>query len=1192
MNMRSDTAHATAAERLFAGGGANGATLSAIDWAATPLGPVDGWPQSLRTSLRICLTSKHPIVLWLGPELLKIYNDAYIPIVGQRHPWALGQPGRAVWPEIWDVIGPMLRQVLETGEATWSDDQLLLLERNGYQEECYFTFSYSPIEEESGAVGGVFTAVNETTARVLGERRERLARELAATLVDARSTDDVARLTARVLRRAPNDIPVALLYRLDDTQNARLVATVRLAPGTAMSEAVVPLDGAADGWRLGEAVRTMQPVLVEHVAWGNVAPDVGPELLPHTALTLPVIEPGQNAPTLLLVLEASPRCALQGTYRTFFEQLASHIATALVAAHAFEAQRQRAEALAEIDRAKTLFFSNVSHEFRTPLTLLLGPLADLLAPERDLPPDVRADLHIMHRNGLRLLKLVNTLLDFARIEAGRMHADFVPTDLCILTTDVASVFRSLVEKAGLRLIVECAPMSEMAFVDRDMWEKIILNLLSNAFKFTLQGEIAVRLQQRGNVVELEISDTGIGIPAAEMPHLFERFHRVSGAQARTHEGTGIGLALVQELVHQHGGTISVSSTEGVGSTFTIRMPLGSAHLPGERVGTLAAPSSTALSAAAYVEEAERWLPSDMPGAIDPLLLTTGAVPALLDSAAAPRQARIVLADDNADMRDYLARLLGQHYQVEAVSDGAQALAAIQRAVPDLVLSDVMMPGLDGFALIDRLRAEPRTAAVPVIVLSARAGEEATIEGLQRGADDYLIKPFSAREVLSRVRARLEITRTRQEAQRRTEQALHALLAVLDVMTTGSDRTLSDIADALVTMARDVVGSDIATLVAIDPETGHFIALSTLGRTPEDQASWYATINAHRAEEYFPPENFQRLQAGEVVEVEVQANLARGLPAHGTHALLAAPLVKDGILRGLLTFGYHDFDHRFTATEDALAAGFAQMALAVLDREQLLHERATAQAAVLSLEETTRRMNEFLSIASHELRTPLTSIIANVQMSARTVAKLSDTTAPKVDRLHTLLGRTERQLDRLDRLVGDLLDVSRIAAGKLELRLDAIDLAAILRDTVEGQRAAWPDRRITLSGDRTPTIIQADGDRVGQVITNLVTNALKYSLPSAPVAVSMRAEGSAIRVAVRDHGPGLSEAQQHLLFERFSRVPGITQQSGSGIGLGLGLYICRTIVERHGGTIGVESAPGLGSTFWFTLPVGDPSRADA
>lgn len=800
----------------------------------------------------------------------------------------------------------MLRQVLETGEATWSDDQLLLLERNGFQEECYCTFSYSPIEDESGAVGGVFCAVNETTAHVLGERRERLARELAATLADARSTDDVARLTARVLRIDPADIPVALLYRLHAGNMTHLLATAHLAPGTPMSEAVVSLDGIEDVWCLGEAVRTMQPTVVEPVAWADGQPEVDHELLPHTALTLPVTEPGQNTPTLMLVLGTSPRCILDGTYRTFLELVASHVATALTAAHAYEAERQRAEALAEIDRAKTLFFSNVSHEFRTPLTLILGPLADLLARERTLPPDARVDLQVMQRNGLRLLKLVNSLLDFARIEVGRMQADFVPTDLATLTADVASAFRSLLEKAGLRLLVDCPPLSEPAFVDRDMWEKIVLNLLSNAFKFTLQGEIAVRLRQRENVAELEVSDTGIGVPAAEVPRLFERFHRVPGIQARTHEGTGIGLALVQELVHQHGGSINVSSVEGAGTTFTVRVPLGHAHLPASRLGSPTASTSTALSAAAFVEEAERWLPASMPGEIDPLLLSAAPPVAL---APTTRPARILLVDDNADMRDYLARLLGQQYHVEAVSDGAQALIAIQRELPDLVLSDVMMPGLDGFALVARLRADPRTATLPVILLSARADEEASIEGLQRGADDYLIKPFSARDVLSRVSAR-----SRREAMQRTQAALHALLAVLDVMITAPDQSLTRVADALVTMARDVVGSDITTLVTIDPVTGNFVPLATLGRSPDQQAAWYATIGDYHAEEYFPPQDYHRLQQGEVVIVDVAANLARGLPSHGTHALLAAPLLRDGTLHGMLTFGYHDPNHSFTSTE--------------------------------------------------------------------------------------------------------------------------------------------------------------------------------------------------------------------------------------------------------------------------------------
>jgi PAS domain S-box-containing protein len=442
-----------------------------------------------------------------------------------------------------------------------------------------------------------------------------------------------------------------------------------------------------------------------------------------------------------------------------------------------EEERQRAETLAELDRAKTIFFSNVSHEFRTPLTLLLAPLQDALSDRvNPLSPPQRERLELAHRNSLRLLKLVNTLLDFSRIEAGRMEAVYEATDLALLTTELASIFRSAIEQAGLRLIVDCPPLPEPVYVDREMWEKIVLNLLSNAFKFALEGEIAVRLHRAdGDRVMLQIGDTGSGIPPEELPHLFERFYQVRGAASRTHEGSGIGLALVHELIRLHGGTVDVSSTVGQGSCFTVTIPLGTAHLPSDRIQAPRTLASTAVGAAPYVEQAQRWLPEESRGSWgsggswgseEPLNSNSLSPPASPASPASPAPpARILLVDDNADMRDYLTRILSEYVQVEAVADGAAALAAAGERVPDLVLSDVMMPGLNGFELLKALRADARTREVPIILLSARAGVESVVEGLEAGADDYLIKPFSAQELVSRVNAHLQIAQLRGEALR-------------------------------------------------------------------------------------------------------------------------------------------------------------------------------------------------------------------------------------------------------------------------------------------------------------------------------------------------------------------------------------------------------------------------------------------
>ncbi|MBD2309371.1 response regulator [Chroococcidiopsis sp. FACHB-1243] len=452
-------------------------------------------------------------------------------------------------------------------------------------------------------------------------------------------------------------------------------------------------------------------------------------------------------------------------------------------------ERQRAETLANLDRAKTLFFSNVSHEFRTPLTLLLAPLQDALSDAEggmlfDHTTQTRSDhrtyplsssqrerLELAHRNANRLLKLVNTLLDFSRIEAGRIEAVYEPTDLAAYTTELASVFRSAIERAGLRLIVDCPPLPQPVYVDREMWEKIVLNLLSNAFKFTLEGEIAVRLHSaQGECVILQIQDTGTGIPHEDLPHLFERFYQVRGVTARTHEGSGIGLALVQELIRMHGATVDVSSVVGQGTCFTVTIPLGTAHLPSDLLrldvgdrNTTRTLASTALGAALYVEEVERWLPEE--GSRESEVGSRDKSPTHHAPLTTHHSPCILLVDDNADMRDYLTRILSDRFQVEAVADGAAALAVARARVPDLVLSDVMMPQLDGFGLLQALRANPQTRETPIILLSARVGEESVVSGLEAGADDYLIKPFSAAELVSRVNAHLQMAQLRSEALR-------------------------------------------------------------------------------------------------------------------------------------------------------------------------------------------------------------------------------------------------------------------------------------------------------------------------------------------------------------------------------------------------------------------------------------------
>ncbi len=760
----------------LAGGGTMGQLIREYDWSQTPLGPIERWPQSLKTSVTLILNSRHPMWIGWGPGATFLYNDPYIEVLSlAKHPWALGKPTAEIWGEIWDVCGPLADKVFEKGEASFVDDVRLLMNRKDFIEETYYSFSYSPIRDESGKVAGLFCPSTEVTPKVINARRLQTLSELAANALVQKTTEAACGSVVATLSKNPDDIPFALLYLLDpERKQARLeracgIAHVdpKLVPDS-VELAVELQSGNQHLWPIAEAANTGRSQVVSVKGIDGLPLGLGQQQISQ-AIVLPVTSRGEGGTLGVLIAGVSPARKIDAEYRTFYELVAGQIATAIQNVRSAEEERKRLEALAEIDRAKTAFFSNVSHEFRTPLTLMLGPVEDLLAKSHiGLSPAAKSQLELVNRNGSRLLRLVNTLLDFSRIEAGRMQAIYQATDLAAFTVELASVFRSATEKAGLRLELDCPKLKEPVFVDRGMWEKIVLNLISNAFKFTFEGGITVALSAVGDHAELRVRDTGVGIPRQELPRLFDRFHRIENTRSRTHEGSGIGLALVQELVKLHGGSVRAESAVGKGSTFIVSFPLGSAHLPAERIGGTRTLASTAVGAAPFVEEALRWLPDAGHDDAETEILPSDELipipcPPLANRGTGVELPLILVADDNTDMRQYLVRLLAERYEVKAVPDGKAALAAVRERSPDLVLTDVMMPNLDGFGLLHELRSAAETRTIPIILLSARAGEESRVEGMEHGADDYLIKPFSARELLARVQTHLEMARVRKQA---------------------------------------------------------------------------------------------------------------------------------------------------------------------------------------------------------------------------------------------------------------------------------------------------------------------------------------------------------------------------------------------------------------------------------------------
>jgi signal transduction histidine kinase len=451
---------------------------------------------------------------------------------------------------------------------------------------------------------------------------------------------------------------------------------------------------------------------------------------------------------------------------------------------------------------------------------------------------------------------------------------------------------------------------------------------------------------------------------------------------------------------------------------------------------------------------------------------------------------------------------------------------------------------------------------------------------------------------------------RRRLERRTQDALNALLAMAEALVQVPDDAdslrerpeveeqtpvaMTEVARRLAELTCSVLGCHRVGLVSVEPETDLLRPLVVVGLSAEQEQQIQADQQLYRRLSDSPyPELVSRLRTHEVLLLNMMRPPFLGQPnPYGVRTVLVAPMFVGDQLVGLLMLDYGGVEHEYTEGETALAGAIAKLAALVIERERLLYERAQAQANELALREANRRMDEFLGMAGHELRTPLTAISGNIQLALRQVKKSIDEDgknagdlASKLELIQTLLDRAERQVHLQNRLVGDLLDISRIQAHKITLELEPCDLIMIVREAVQDQSSLVPARSVRLHVPVEATVpVMADADRISQVVINYLTNALKYSAADRPVEVLLVIEGQMARVSVQDEGPGLSPTEQQTIWERFYQVKRIKVQSGSGTGLGLGLHICKTIIEQHQGQVGVQSSPGEGSSFWFTLPL--------
>ena len=762
---------------LFPGDSEVARLARATDWGRTPLGDPRTWPPELTAAVRTVLPSEVPMLLWWGPELVQVYNDAYRSVAGRKHPAALGQTAAACWAEIWHEVGPLAARVVEDGRAVYGRDVLLFPDRHGYVEETYWTFSYSPIRSATDEVLGVFVATTDLTdTHVQAQRLEALQEVAELTSTAFASPAEALAEVARRLASHRVPLPFAAFYRRDADDAFHREATFGLGPScTALPSTISATDShvvhAAAGSR--EARTATFDVGELDALPGPLGP-----ALPHEAVAMPLWTAG-GAVEAVAVLGVNPYRRLDRGYRDFVALLARQVSVVLSEVRAVAAEREQVAAMAALDRSRRTFFANVSHEFRTPVSVTLAATDQLRRGGEDGARHVDA----IERAARRLDRLVDTLLDFARADAGELALNTQDVDLAQVTRDVVGMFRSTLEAGGLAVEVEVGDVGVLA-VDPEAWTTIVANLLSNAYKFSTAGAVHVALRRSSAVVELTVRDTGAGIAPQDRDRVFRRFERVVTAPARGIAGTGVGLALVHDLVDALGGEVRLESALGAGTTVTVTVPAR------EPAGGAAQPA---------------------PG-------TSSSVPALLDEQAATDGAQtspspappgdgpvLLVVEDHPDLRGYLAALAeGDGWRVVAVPDVATALRTEQ--VPDVVLSDVMLPGATGIDLVRALRAQPLWAGVPLVLLTARSASEDVVEGLQAGADDYITKPYEPVELLARLRTHHELARARRLELDRAVRASDGLRRALE-----SNRRIGEAVGIVMATYRVTSGTAFAAL---------------------------------------------------------------------------------------------------------------------------------------------------------------------------------------------------------------------------------------------------------------------------------------------------------------------------------------------------------------------------------------------
>ena len=802
------------------------------------------------------------------------------------------------------------------------------------------------------------------------------------------------------------------------------------------------------------------------------------------------------------------------------------------------------ERVRQLDQLKTDFFANLSHELRTPLTLILGTCEAMLADESMGQPALRhgRDLSTIHRNAVAQLRIVDDLLDLAKSNAGQLQASYRRVDVAAIVRPCAAQFDGLASIQDIAFVIDLPPTLE-ADIDAHKVARIVLNLLSNAFKFTPRGgriRCALAAVDTTRLL-LTVQDSGPGVPVAERKRIFERFRQGSGHPSGAWHGSGLGLAIVREFVELHAGTVIIMDAPGVGAMFQVEMPMragaGIYVAPSVEITTEVIRAAEAFAPEAVEEQAEAE-----------------------DTNAASIETRptILLVDDNVEMRRFVVEVLSAEHRVEVACDGDQALVRAAALMPDLIVTDLMMPRLDGNGLVRALREHPQLASIPVIVLSAKNDDALRASLLADVVQDYVAKPFSALELRARVRNQVTMKRARDALQNELESR-------------GQD--LAQLTSELIASRRALMGN-VAAIQRSEQRWRSLFEHSPAGIAIVDRHGRFVVVNHafNRMVEAHP----EARRSGSLMELIAQNRRAEvGDRLREIHDDL--DVVNLHLLQFLGGRGKVVWANTAIAPLEAAERPRRFVVLVAVD----VSSQRQAETALARLQEQVARTSRASTLGllaasiAHEVNQPLSAILTNSQACLRWL----DMEPPALDEARAACHRIAREGDRASQVIARTRAVVRHEEGPLT----PVDVGAFLDEIVDLARESAGSLGVSLVHSRGDPVPHAYADRVQlqQVALNLVMNALDATAeqPAARRVVELYSEAGVdgfIAIAVRDRGCGIDPAVRDYIFEPF--------HSGKPQGMGVGLAHSRAIVERLGGKLWSASNPDGGEIFRFTLPV--------